>query len=76
MTRSVDVEVAIAAGADAIGIALLARSRRAVETSVAARLVAAADGRVEVFMLMDQGPESGVQLAHELGATGITASGA
>jgi phosphoribosylanthranilate isomerase len=71
MTRTEDVAAAIAAGADAIGIAMLDRSRRAVDTEVASLLATSAVGRVEVFLLVDGAPEAAVELAHEVGATGV-----
>lgn len=71
ITRSEDVAAAITAGVDAIGIAMLARSRRVVSAAVAARLVAAAAGRVEVYVLVEADPQQAVELAQKVGATGI-----
>ena len=71
MTRPEDVAAAVAAGADAIGIAMLERSRRAVDVAVASRLVAAAAGRVEVFVLVEDAAPPAVELALALGASGV-----
>lgn len=76
MTRPEDVAAAVAAGADAIGIAMLERSPRAVDAAVASRLVATAAGRVEVFVLVEDAAQPAVELALAVGATGVQPYGA
>ena len=71
ITRPVDVEAAIQAGADAIGLALLARSPRCVDLPRAAELARAAAGRVEVFALVDGAAADAVSAARLVGADSV-----
>jgi len=57
MTRSVDVQAAVQAGADALGFVFAKRSKRALDTALAAELVAQVPAfvcRVGLFMDQDQ----------------------
>jgi len=68
LTRPADVEAAIRAGADAVGLVLVTRSVRRIDPVQAVNLAATATGRVEVVVLVEGSPESAVALAKRIGA--------
>ena len=74
LTRRGDVEVAVGAGADAVGFVIDPRSRRAVDVEVAHHLMA--DLPVERFLVSaDADPEAVVAAALASGADGIQPHG-
>lgn len=70
LTRAEDIEVAVAAGADAIGLVLIAESPRAVTVDSAAELASGVSA--ETFLLTkDLGPEDIVAAALATGVDGV-----
>jgi len=70
LTRAEDIAVAVAAGADAIGLILIAESPRAVTVDMAAELASGVS--VETFLLTkDLGPEDIVAAALATGVDGV-----
>lgn len=70
LTRREDVEVAIAAGADAIGLILVAESPRALTVDVAAELAAGVEAQT-ILLTKDLGPEEIVAAALATGVDGV-----
>ena len=70
-----DVEVAIEAGADAVGL-VLAQSPRQISLTAAERLVRAAGGRCEtVLVTVDMTPADAIEVIESTGASGIQPHG-
>jgi phosphoribosylanthranilate isomerase len=76
LTRVADVTAAVEAGADAVGIVLIASSPRFVPREGAAELVAAAGGVRRVVLTIDLAPDELEPLLEETGADGIQPYGA
>jgi len=76
LTRGDDVDVAVGAGADAVGFALLARSPRRIDPQLAADLAGRVGDQAEVFVLVDGSPDEAVALARRVGAGGVQPYGA
>lgn len=71
LTRPEDVVAAIAAGADAVGLNLVARSPRRIDAPRAAELAAVAKGRVEVVVLVEGDAPDAVAMARRIGADSV-----
>ncbi len=71
LTRPADVEAAVEAGADAIGLVLIDRSRRRIGPVQAGELATIARGRVEVVVLVEGTPRDAVSLAGRIGADSV-----
>ncbi|MFZ2509691.1 MAG: hypothetical protein WAW85_01170, partial [Gordonia sp. (in: high G+C Gram-positive bacteria)] len=70
LTAVDDVAVAIAAGADAIGVVANRTSPRAIAETLAREIVAAADGAVETVLVVNDMPATdAAQLARRLGVS-------
>lgn len=70
LTAVDDVEVAVDAGADAIGVVINQTSPRAVDPELARRIVAAAAGRVETVLVVNDMPAADAAvLAADLGVS-------
>lgn len=68
ITRAEDAELAILAGADAIGLNFVTGSPRCIDRALAAGLAARCRGRVEVIgVVADLAPEAAVELRDEVG---------
>lgn len=75
LTRAGDVEAAIAAGADAVGLIMVERSPRRLEPAIATELAAVADGRAEVVVLLEGDPDAAIETARRIGADTVQAYG-
>jgi phosphoribosylanthranilate isomerase len=71
LTRSEDVAAAIQAGADAVGLVLVDRSRRRIDPAQAGSLASIARGRVEVVLLVEGTPRDALSLAGRIGADAV-----
>ncbi|MFC0314999.1 phosphoribosylanthranilate isomerase [Gordonia phosphorivorans] len=70
LTAVDDVEVAVSAGAGAIGVVMNRNSPRAVPADLARRIISAADGAVETVLVVNDMPAAdAARLAHEIGAS-------
>lgn len=70
LTAVDDVEVAVGAGADAIGVVMNRTSPRAVDADLARRIIAAADGAVDTVLVVNDMPSAdAARLAQEIGAS-------
>lgn len=71
LTRPLDVETAIASGADAIGLVLVARSPRRVDPQRASELATIAADRATVVALVEGDAAAAIALARRIGANGV-----
>ncbi len=70
LTAVDDVEVAVGSGADAIGVVMNDTSPRAIDSGLAARIVAAAAGEVDTVLVVNDKPaDVAARLAHDLGVS-------
>ena len=68
LTLPADVEAAVRAGADAIGLVTVARSARRIDQVQASGLATIAKGRAEVVLLVEGSPTGAVEMAIKIGA--------
>ncbi len=76
LVRPDDVEATIRAGADAIGLVMVARSPRRIDAVRAGELATIAAGRAEIVLLVGGDPDEAVVTAQRVGATSVQPYGA
>lgn len=75
LTRADDVVAAIDAGADAVGLVLVSRSKRRIDAQRASELAAVARGRVSVVLLVEGDPDRAMADAARVGVDAVQAYG-